>query len=353
MNDSALTQRYTNGIPEELSDGVQMFKKLSQKRGITSVKLMSNFGKDLEQSLKAGTDIYKGVIVQTTPHYELSVADKLWLHPELTKARRLFNGKSNMDASKLGEFNSSVGTYSTYSVDELGGQKTTNYTIEDTASNMSAVVNHWMASRVTMRDAYADFKKSKPAVPEPSLTTEYVSFFKGASSFHYYNHAIKSDGEALVLQSPLMGYVKVNQEGDIASDTMSGFLEVNKLSEAHLERAFNDCSWEGNSLVNTFTMRKGEAISGEAFRMVKGVYSSNNIQNKLDLATLLKLTPKKENIPASVKCHESARKDVISVEAGEEMVQKVMKKHWKTLISKKYLVDNQLMLPRKLLDTLV
>ena len=100
-------------------------------------------------------------------------------------------------------------------------------------------------------------------------------------------------------------------------------------------------------------MRKGEAISGEAFRMVKGVYSSNNIQNKLDLATLLKLTPKKENIPASVKCHENARKDVISVEANEEMVQKVMKNHWKTLVSKKYLVDNQLMLPRKLLDTLV
>lgn len=350
MNDSALTQRYPNGVPDP--EGVEKFKQLSQKRGIKSVKLMSNFGKDLEQSLKAGTDIYKGVIVQTTPHYELTAADKLWLHPELTKTRQLFEGKSPLDHA-IGEFNSSVGTYSTYKVDELGGQKTSYFTIVDTAQNLSSVVNHWMASKITMRDAYADFKKTAKTTGSSLLSTPYVSFYKGASSFHYYNHAMKSDGEALVLQSPLMGYVKVNEKGDIASDTMTGFLDVNSLSKSHLERAFKDCSWKGNSLVNTFTMRTGESLAGEAFRMVKGVYSSNSIQNKLDLATLLKLTPKKENIPASVQCHENAKQDVIAVEANEQMVQKVMKDHWKTLISKKYLVDNQLMLPRKLLDTLV
>ena len=36
-------------------------------------------------SMKLETDIYRGVIVQTSSDYKLSEYDRLWLHPELCK----------------------------------------------------------------------------------------------------------------------------------------------------------------------------------------------------------------------------------------------------------------------------
>lgn len=44
MDTQQLTNRY-NTIPESLSGGVALFKKLSTKPGVRSVKLLSNFDK--------------------------------------------------------------------------------------------------------------------------------------------------------------------------------------------------------------------------------------------------------------------------------------------------------------------
>lgn len=367
MNLEALNKRYPDGIPEDLQKGVSLFRALSKKGGVKSVHLMSNFGLDLERSLTSKTDIYKGVIIQVSPNYKLSEDDRSWFHPELTKARSLYRGKFDKEAN-LGNFNSSVGTYSTYSVDELGGQKLTHFTIVDTAvpKTVATTVNHWLASRTDIKSVYTDYKTNKVdgntlqresqntrdsmGQGEAMLTSEYVSLFKDANSYHFYNHVIKSDGEALVLQSALMGYSKVSQKGDVASDAMLGFMDINKLSSQHRDRVYNDCSWDSKSLINTHVMRLGELVKGEAYRMVSGVFSANDVSGLLDASTTLQLTPTRKNIPSGKECDEYTKRDIIPFALEEETVQKVLKEHWRKLISSKYIKGDKLLLPREIVE---
>jgi len=366
MNLEALNKRYPDGIPEDLQKGVSLFRTLSKKQGVKSVRLMSNFGLDLERSLTDKTNIYKGVIIQVASNYKLSEEDRAWFHPELTKARSLYSGKFDNPA-KLGNFNSSVGTYSTYSVDELGGQKLTHFTIVDTTVPLAATtVKHWLASRSDIKLAYADYKTNKVdgrtlqqasqnardgmGQGEAVMTSEYVSLFKDANSYHFYNHAIKSAGESLVLQSALMGYSKVNQKGDVASDAMLGFMDINKLSSQHRDRVYNDCSWDSKSLINTQVMRLGELVKGEAYRMVSGVFSANDVAGLLDASTTLQLTPTRKNIPSGIECDEYTKRDIIPFALEEETVQKVLKDHWRKLISSKYIKGDKLLLPREIVE---
>jgi len=362
MNTQQLTERY-NKIPESLSTGVDLFKKLSQKTGVRSVKLLSNFGKDLELSLHFGYDIYKGLIVEVSNDYKLSDSDRVWFHPELTKCRQLYTGTEKF-RDKVGAFNSCAGTYSTYSVDELGGQTTHEFTILDT-SNMEtskAFLDQQISQNAAMKQVYSSYKLDRfegvslsqlsKMNSDAKYATEYVSLFKDASSYHFYNHAVRK-GQHLLLQSPLMGYALVQTADHTASDNLtSEFMDINKLAPKHIQRIYEDCSWEGDSVVNTGVLRKGEMYETkeESFRMVNGYFSGNNIQDKLDLSTLLKITPKKENLPAGVEADSFTQRNVIPFEANEEMVGKLLKQHWKKLIASKYISGSKLILPRELVE---
>lgn len=366
MNKEALEERYPEGIPKDLEEGVSFFKELSTKRGVKSVRLMSNFGKDLEQSLRLKTNVYKGVIVQVSSSYNLSEYDRAWFHPELTKARSLYKGAYEGGLTdKIGEINSNIGSYSTYKVDELGGQKMSHFTIVDTASKLSSpTVDHWIASGSNLKSVYSDYKINKTdgktlqkhsqslrdelGGSKSILDTEYVSLYKGANSYHFYNHVIKCSGDALVLQSSLMGYSKVSRKGDIAADSMLGFMDINKLTPEHRNRVYNDCKWDSDSLVNTRVMRLGEFVKGEAFRMVKGFFSPNAVH--LDAQTTLKLTPTKNNIPEGVSCDEYAKQDIIPLSLGEEEIETLFKHHWKDLISDKYMASGKFLLPRDIVQ---
>jgi hypothetical protein len=368
MNKEELQKRYPNGIPDDLQEGVSYFETLSQKSGVRSVRLMSNFGKDMEQSLLNNTNVYKGLIVQVASNYELSETDRAWFHPELSKARSLYDGKRKLSKDiELGETNSLVGTYSTYSVDEVGGQKINNYTIVDTAvaALPESTVNHWIVTRARLKDAYVDYKTNKnegktlqqagqslrdETGGTPTLTNEYISLYKGANSYHFYNHVIKSNGEALVLQSALIGYSRQSASGDIASDALKGFMKINELSDAHRNRIYKDCSWSSSSLINTQVMRMGDTVKGESYRMVKAVFSPNNITGLLDAATTLQLTPTRANIPKGVACDEYTERDIIPFALKEETIHKVMKNHWRTLISSKFIRGDKFLLPRSIVE---
>ena len=362
MNTQQLTDRYNN-IPESLSEGVALFKKLSQKAGVRSIKLLSNFGKDLELSLHFGQDIYKGLIVEVSNDYKLTEADRAWFHPELTKCRQLYEGKQDFN-DKVGAFNSCSGTYSTYSVDELGGQMTNHFTILDT-SNMStskAFLDQQISQNASMKNVYSSYKLDRfegvnlsqrsKINSDAKYATEYVSLFKDASSYHFYNHAVRK-GQHLLLQSPLMGYALVSTSDHTASDNLKcEFMNINQLAPKHIARIYSDCSWDGDSVVNTGVLRKGEmyATKDESFRMVNGYFSENKIQDKLDLSTLLQLTPTSENLPAGVEADSFTKRNVIPFEATEEMVGKLFKQHWRKLISSKYISGSKLILPRELVE---
>ena len=313
MNKEALQKRYPNGIPEDLQEGVSYFETLSQKSGVRSVRLMSNFSKDLEHSLIHKTNVYKGIIVQVASNYELSESDRAWFHPELSKARSLYEGKHELpNGGELGEINSLAGTYSTYTVDEVGGQTVNYYTVVDSAAPAlpQTTVNHWIVTRSSMKDVYSDYKTNKndgetlqqagqslrdKIGGTPTLTNEYISLFKGANSYHFYNHVIKS-------------------------------------------------------LIHTHVMRMGDTVKGEPYRMVKAVFSANKVMGLLDASTTLQLTPTRANIPEGVSCDEYTERDIIPFALKEETVHKVMKDHWRSLISSKFIRGDKLLLPRAMVE---
>lgn len=362
MDIKQLNERYPDGIPEALQSGIVKFTELSQKKGIKLVKLMGNFSIDLENTLAYGSDVYKGLIVQTSTNYKLEESDIIWFHPQLTKTRSMYDGEINKNDYKLPKFNSSIGVYSTYQVDELGAQKMEKFTIVDTPySEIKTVVDHWLACRTDMRDVYNEFKnetiQEKTYEEHDSLCSGnlmsrhgYVSLYKGANIYHFYNHVLKSNGETLVLQSPLMGYSMVSIVGDIASDMCTDLLDVNQLTQGNRNRIFSDCTWDDDNIANTYVMRRGEIINGEAFRMVKCCISSNNIVDKLDATTILKLTPRSGNIPKSFDGNDYHMKDVLKFTATDELAMKLMKYNWRTMISSKYLKDGSLLVPRGMVE---
>jgi len=364
MDLTQLDERYPDGIPKELQPGVDKFKELCKKKEIKSVKLMENFSPDLENTLKYGTEVYKGLIVQVSPGYKLSKADKLWFHPQLTKTRSVYPKALDLKEVKVPDLNSSVGLYSTYTVDELGGQSMKKFTIVDTAySNIDTVTNLWFLGGAAMRDVYSDFKEMQlqDKVKEehdsqtlggcnPESRHEYVSLYKGANVYHFYNHVLRSEGETMVLQSPLMGYSKVHTKGDVASDRYTDIMDVNKLTQSHRDRIYGDCSWEGDNIANTYIMRRGDTVKGEAYRMLKCRVSSNNIVDKLDAETILKLTPKSKLIPTSFLATELHKKDVLSFAASDELAMKLLKDNWKSMLSKRFFDNGTLKVPRDMVE---
>ena len=97
-------------------------------------------------------------------------------------------------------------------------------------------------------------------------------------------------------------------------------------------------------------MRFGELVKGEAYRMVSGVFSANDVSGLLDANTTLQLTPTRKNIPSGIECDEYTKRDIIPFALEEETVQKVLKDHWRTLISSKYVKGDKLLLPREIVE---
>ena len=134
--------------------------------------------------------------------------------PPIDKTRSVYQNALDLKGVKVPGLNSSVGLYSTYTVDELGGQSMKKFTIVDTVySQINTVVKLWLLGGAAMRDVYSDFKEMglQDKVKEehetlagckPESRHEYVSLYKGANVYHFYNHVLRSEGETMVLQSP-------------------------------------------------------------------------------------------------------------------------------------------------------
>ena len=365
MDITQLNERYPDGIPEALQSGISKFTELSKKKGIKSITLMKNFSLDLEHTLAYGTDIYRGVIVQALPGYTLTESDWLWFHPQISKTRSLYHESASLENVSLPKLNSSVGHYNTFHVDELGAQNMEKYTVVDTAySKIDTLAKHWVLSSSAMRDIYRDYKdvdldiigsvtKEHDQIAEGlklKCRQHYIALYKGANVYHFYNHVIKSTGDAMVLQSPLMGYSMVSETGDVAADSFTELMDVNQLTQANRNRIYKDCTWSDANLANSYVMQKGDLVRGEAFRMVKCQISSNNIVDKMDVATILKLTPTSSNIPCKNLCDELQLNDIIQFKDSDEIAMKLLKENWRSMISSKYFKDGSLYVPRTMVE---
>lgn len=381
MDTTALKSRYNNNLPADVNSHIELFSKLAEKDGVLSVKLLSNFGKDIEMSLKTGTPVYRGLIVQLSGDYKLSSEDRLWLHPELCKGRTMYKGGSaSAKHVDLGEFNSSVGYYTTHTIDEIGGYKSENSIIVDSGLDKESdiLTNSWLLSKTSVENAYKELVSSKMVknalekrneiamgcgTVTQVVNSNYNMLYTNGKAFYFYNHAIKpSNGKAILGVSPLMGcaVVKGITENHIESDLLSTneYIDVNNLKADQRKRVLSDCSWDGKSIINTYTMRKPieqyqkflEEKQATMYRMENGYFSANPIHSKLPADIVLFLTPQQHLIPSEHPCHQHTKDGIIDVPATAENIQKLMQTHWKTLISKKYVKGDNLLLPRKMIQ---
>ncbi len=375
----SLSEVYPNGIPETLQPHIERMKTFSEKTGVLSVTLLSNFGKDVEMSYKHDTDVYRGLIVQLASTYNLSSSDKLWLHPELCKGRSMYKGGKQAVVKDLDQFNSSVGVYSTHSIDEIGGYKEETYTIVDVGMEKQSevILESWLLSGSNMQSAYHELIASKLVKQSQEkrdsiartygahkrvMSSNYNMLYSDGKTYYYYNHGIKPiQGKALVNISPLIGCAMVVvDDKHIESDLMScnQYINIHSLSEEQRARAFESCKWEGKNIVNTYTMRKPiehyktklEAHNVTMYRLENGYFSANPVHSKLPADIVLYLTPQKEFIPQSANCHQHIRDGSIDLPASHENISKIMKHHWKDLNSKKYLNGNSLNLARDMVE---
>lgn len=382
LNTDALLEVYPEGISEELESHVAEMQELADKRGIVSVTLLSNFGQDMEMSMKHDTNIFRGLIVQTTPHYTLTEYDRLWMHPELCKGRTMYNGgkKSESETINIDKFNSSVGVYSTHSIDEIGGYKQETYTIVDSGmeEESDVLTSNWMLGNITMKKAYeeavgaklvnlAQEKRDNVAkqygASEKLLTSNYNMLYSDGRSLYFYNHAIKPDskGRALLHISPLIGCAEIySDQKHIESDLLSSsdYIDINNLTDEQRSRAYESCKWEGKNIVNTFTMRRPvenykevlESHNATMYRLENGFFSANPVHSKLPADIVLFLTPEKSLIPQAADCHQHIRDGSIDMPASVENISKLMKNHWRELISKRYVSGDNLILPRSMVE---
>ena len=228
MNISQLESKYPNGIPNAIQEGIAKFSQFLQKRNVQSVELLPNFGKDVAMSLKYGRDIYKGLVVKVSEHYELSDEDRLWLHPDISKGRSLFKLKQYNDnkvkEQAMDDFGSTISIYSTHNIDEIGSYHTEQFGIVDNGKlkDAEALLDSWILARQSISMAYSELTSSKLykdsqkarnivgkdvfGAEEALHSSSYVMLYSDATSYYFYNHAIKPQKKALVHISPLMGY---------------------------------------------------------------------------------------------------------------------------------------------------
>jgi len=385
MDIEALQERYNSNIPSDVQEFVDRFEALSKKPGVKSIRLLSNFGKDVEMSLKHDVDIFRGFIIQLNSTYKLSQDDRMWLHPELCKGRSLYKGGNAVNTEvELSSFNSSVGFYSNHTVDEIGGFTVQNNVVVDTGIEKDAEVllNSWLLSGSSMEDAYRESVKSKLVQKaqdarnkiaeeygskELELNSNYNMLYSDGHSYYFYNHAIKpsQNGEAILNISPLMGCVKLTGIEDLAveSDLVSSnqYIDVSKLNETQRNRALVSCRWDGKNIANTFTFRKPienyknylDKRKNTVYRMQKGFFSANAIHEKLPTDIVLFLTPKSQDIPEETNCHAHLREDVLNIPGNAGNLQKVMPKFWKKLVDPKFIMGENILLPRSMVEEIV
>ena len=397
MDITLLEQRYPDGIPTKLNEHLEKFQNLIDNKEVLRVKILSNFGLDLEQSLTKGLNIYKGFVIELSRDYKLNNTDKFWLHPQLMKTRNLYKSTNNETKEKIAKntfdissYGSSVAFYTTHSFDEIGGYKEEDFVIIDTSQDdiATCALDHWFNSNSSLKDVYNemhtlkfDGKVIKDHTDEciQRITEElgglekvssdrYNVFYKSNNSFLFYNHALKSEeGQtSLIHISPLMGYVRIKGRGkEFEADLMStdNYLDINNFNEEQRKRAYVSCKWSGKNVVNTFTLRKPvenyKSWLGEektvSYRMENGYFSNTpNVVEKLQPKLVLFLTPEATLIPEEKEVYSHIKKNIIKLPATEELLTKLVKQHWRQVFSKKFISANEnLALPRDLLQELL
>lgn len=369
MDTNEVKKLYADKLPSGLQNYINDLKSLGLK-----ITLQANFSKDVEQSLNHGTNIYKGMQVVIPPNYKLSSKDKKWFHPDLFRSRSLQKiGEQNK--LQLENFSSVVGTYYRNTVSDLGDVQQEKFGIVDIGiqDHVTDLWNSFFEGK-TISEAYTklmftkidgstlsnlSMEKAKSYINSDVLRSyKYNMLYKGNGSYHFYNHVMKPiQGKALVHISPLIGFYEIDTSSPVSSDLLSqqDYININALKKDQRQRVFSACNWEGNNVVNTFTMRK--PIEGYrkfiqnnvVYRNLNSNFSATNLSDKLPLDVILFLTPEAHNIPDEKvnQFHSDVKNNLIRMKATKETLEKLIP-FYKELLKSNLMDGDDLVLSRDL-----
>lgn len=356
MNTDALVKRYGKIPPAIHQAATRVWDHLSQQADhVVSVEFMENFNKDHDMSLRHNTDIYKGMVVTVRPQYALGEEDILWMHPQAYQCRAVFEG-GGFDTVALPDMNASYGNYCASTIDEIGCQHDTKYTIINTRMP-------FVRTAATPADAYDNATKhetldhcqeiaNKLGCGEMVEHTFTNLFLKGSNEYAFFNHAFMNRG--VVHVSPLMGYRTVTASGNFAADRMheNQYVNVDGLSREQKEQLFQKVQWGGNSPINTYVFRKpfdNMTNVGTHFRLVRAHFAETPIHEKMSIRDLYRLTPNLSD--CDVVGVNTDERIALPVTAG--IVQQLMELEGFSILNREYLNDGKLMIPRNVVHQLI
>lgn len=297
MNTDALSSRYGNIPPELQMYAQQVWRHLQQQADQTlTVHFLANFNKDHDVSLRLGTDVFKGLVVAVKPEYQLSDADRLWMHPHAYQCRAVFNG-GEYTSTELPDMEASAGVYQVSSIDAIGTQCDKTYTIIDTRLPFTHAAS-------TPREAYENHQKRETLAHCHDVASFFGAekleshcftnlFLKSTTHYVFYNHGFHNQG--LVHVSPLMGYRQISAKGMLAADRLheQQYVDVHNLEDEQKKQLFTKCQWDSDSPINTYALRATYDTMhnvGTHFRLKQANFATTPIHDKMKLEDIYNLS---------------------------------------------------------------
>lgn len=359
MNTDALVQRYGK-IPKAIQEAAaRVWEHLqAQQDKVVSVEYLANFNKDHDMSLRHGVDIYKGLVVTVKPDYALDDSDRMWMHPQAYQCRAVFEG-GTFERADLPDMNASVGTYNASSIDEIGTQHDTRYTIVDTRMPIvRAAATPQAAYDNSLKHDTLDHCTQIAASMGCGDMVDHAFtnlFLKGSNEYAFFNHAFMHKG--IVQISPIMGYRTVSQRGNFESDCLDEqqYVDVDKLSQEHKKQLFTKCQWDDDNTINTYVFRKPfKRLDnvGTHYRLTQGHFASTPIHDKMSIANLYHLTPDLTDLDIR-GFGKRIQENKIQLPASHAIVQRLMQVEDFQILNPKYFKGGALHIPRNTVHQLI
>lgn len=345
FDESDLHAVYGERIPSSVITAMNSVKNVLSDRldKIERVKFHANFSVDEDTAIALNAPlITKGVLVVAAHDMPLKQEDMAWLPAQMYRGRTVFEIPSDKSvdlSAPLKTLNASIGTYETRYVDDIGIDHNDRFLVVDHApdAQIRPLQEQWLVSGVTIGEAYDQLTNmsmgGKTLVEHGrSQRTELAKEIIGTATAiyndemhglysdqqHVYvaNGLVKQEGHVLQRVSALGGFVEIQnpQKRFVPADhpvSLAGFEGWSNMSQRHLRRIYNDCSWDEKEAFNTQVLaapqwnadqRKkaidlyGNSANSTPWHMKKAKFSSQGVRDMLPADLLLKLTP--EEVPS-------------------------------------------------------
>lgn len=328
---------YGSKLPASIEKAVAHVTGVLEGRDVREVRFHANFSFDEDASLLYGSAVTKGLVVVAPPTLQLKPEDVAWLPSQLLRGRSVFEIPEGAPAelsARLPTLNASVGVYETRFVDDIGVNHTDTFLVVDATANdvVQAMHDRWLTTGMTLGAAYEELttatvqqrkiaqvaREARATIAREVLgeageiyTDTMHNIYSDKDSLYVANGVVKHEGNVLQRVSSLGGFMEIQDPTRTfvpadSPQTLSAFQGWDQLSEAHLRRIFQDCSWDDAEAFNTQVLsapmwnaaqRKNaldlycNATTATPWHMRRAKFSSQGIRDLLPAETLLKLTP--------------------------------------------------------------